>query len=215
MDIKPRKLPRQSRSRATFEAIVEATTQLLVDEGYDKFTTARVAERAGVSIGSLYQYFPNKAALGAAVIDRCCQSFLTSFGLIMADIKGGRLADSIRALVDRSVISHHLGPDLHRIVNDLARQIGVEDQTAVVSRKAAGMIEEMLREHADEIAREIDLAVAATIIETLLEGLAHRVRLADPPSILDAEIARESTRAIVSYLSPRIDMKEQTPLALA
>ena len=69
MDVKPRKSPRQARAKATVDAIVEATTQVLLEEGYDQFTTARAAERAGVSVGSLYQYFPNKAALVSAMID--------------------------------------------------------------------------------------------------------------------------------------------------
>ncbi len=58
----PRKLPKQERSQATVEAILTATTHILTEEGYNKLTTNRVAELAGVSIGSLYQYFPNKEA---------------------------------------------------------------------------------------------------------------------------------------------------------
>src|SRR5262245_11504629 len=75
MDVKPRKLPLQERSRATVDAIVIATTQLLLEQGYDSLTTAQVAARAGVSVGSLYQYFPNKAALATALVERCCTDF--------------------------------------------------------------------------------------------------------------------------------------------
>ena len=60
---KPRKLPVQTRSRVTVDAIFEATIQVLLSDGVDRLTTTRVAERAGVSVGSLYQYFPNKQAL--------------------------------------------------------------------------------------------------------------------------------------------------------
>lgn len=67
----PRKRPQQERSRRTVEAVVEAAAQLLEANGYDALTTNRVAERAGVSIGTLYQYFPDKAAVvGALVEDR-------------------------------------------------------------------------------------------------------------------------------------------------
>lgn len=59
----PRRKPRQSRSRATVDAILQATAQVLVRDGYQKATTNRIAERAGVSVGTLYQYFPNKDAL--------------------------------------------------------------------------------------------------------------------------------------------------------
>jgi AcrR family transcriptional regulator len=204
MDANPRKLPRQSRSKATFGAIVEATTQLLLREGFDKFTTARVAKRAGVSIGSLYQYFPNKAALAAAVIDRCCEEFLAAFGQGLERSGGGHLRDFVRGMVEETLVSHHLAPDLHRIVNELSQRIGVEDKTAGVSRSAARMIEARLRDHSDEIRSGIDIAVAATIIETVLEALSHRVSLADPPSVAQDVLAEEATQLIVRYLSARV-----------
>src|SRR5208282_4089553 len=69
----PRKLASQERSRSTVDALLEATARILVKEGYDRASTNRIAELAGVSIGSLYQYFPSKEALVAAVIDRHTQ----------------------------------------------------------------------------------------------------------------------------------------------
>jgi AcrR family transcriptional regulator len=65
-----RKVPSQVRSRAMVESIVEATTRVLLKEGYEACTTNRVAKAAGVSIGSLYQYFPDKEALVVAVMER-------------------------------------------------------------------------------------------------------------------------------------------------
>ena len=66
----PRKQASQARSRATVDALIEATARILVREGFDKASTNRIAEQAGVSVGSLYQYYPSKEALVAAVIDR-------------------------------------------------------------------------------------------------------------------------------------------------
>lgn len=66
----PRKHASQERSRATVEVLIEATARILVREGFDKAGTNRIAEQAGVSIGPLYQYYPSKEALVAAVIDR-------------------------------------------------------------------------------------------------------------------------------------------------
>ncbi len=65
-----RRSPRQARSRATWEAIVEAASQVLERDGAAAFTTGAVAERAGVSIGTLYQYFPDKQAILAAAAKR-------------------------------------------------------------------------------------------------------------------------------------------------
>jgi AcrR family transcriptional regulator len=68
--LNPRKKPQQRRSRVTIDTIFEATIQVLLANGLDKVTTIQIADRAGVSVGSLYQYFPNKRALMAAVVKR-------------------------------------------------------------------------------------------------------------------------------------------------
>ena len=68
--ISPRKSPSQERSKTLVDAVLQATTRILGSMGYDKITTNRVAEAAGVSIGSLYQYFPNKDSIFAALIER-------------------------------------------------------------------------------------------------------------------------------------------------
>ena len=70
LELAPRKTPQQSRSVATVEAIHDATIQVLLKDGADRLTTVRVAERAGVSVGTLYQYFPHKQALLFAVLER-------------------------------------------------------------------------------------------------------------------------------------------------
>lgn len=69
-DLQPRKAPQQSRSTATVEAIYDAAVQVLLTKGIAGCTTVHVAKRAGVSAGTLYQYFPNKQALLCAVLDR-------------------------------------------------------------------------------------------------------------------------------------------------
>jgi AcrR family transcriptional regulator len=68
--LSPRKKPQQQRSRDTIETIFEAAIQVLLANGFEKTTTIQIAERAGVSIGSLYQYFPNKRALLSAIVRR-------------------------------------------------------------------------------------------------------------------------------------------------
>jgi AcrR family transcriptional regulator len=70
LDLEPRKTPPQTRSVATVEAIHDATIQVLPKSGADRLTTVHVAQRAGVSVGTLYQYFPNKQALLFAVLER-------------------------------------------------------------------------------------------------------------------------------------------------
>lgn len=66
--LQPRKTPRQARSASSVEAILQATVQVLLQHGRPRLTTTRVAERAGVSVGTLYQYFPNKSSLLQALL---------------------------------------------------------------------------------------------------------------------------------------------------
>lgn len=201
MDVKPRKSPRQARAKATVDAIIEGTIQVLLDEGYESFTTARVAERAGVSVGTLYQYYPNKAALAVAVVDRCCEEFLIAFENALDERRCTTLDDCIRALVDFAFVSHHVTPERHRCVLELAPRLGVADRTEVVRKTAVKVLESTLRRHADEIAPEIDLTVAATMIETTMEALAHRAVMTDPAQTQNDSLAKEATRLITLYLS--------------
>ncbi|MFC3070574.1 TetR/AcrR family transcriptional regulator [Phenylobacterium soli] len=71
--LEPRKLPRQARSQATFEAIVDACAQLLASSPYEALTTNSISERAGVSIGTLYEYFPNRESIVAALTASSCR----------------------------------------------------------------------------------------------------------------------------------------------
>lgn len=208
-------MPRQARARATVEAIVEATTQVLLERGYERFTTAHAAERAGVSVGSLYQYFPNKAALAAAVIDRCCEDVVAAFEQALASRKAasGRsralLADCVRAMVDVTLVSHHLASDLHRIVRDLAPRLGVAKRTEMVSEAMTRLIESVLRRHADEIAPDVDLPVAAAIIQTVVESLAHRVATGRAPAEAGT-LADEAARMVTRYLEGPLKSAEVT-----
>lgn len=74
---KPRKTPTQARALRTVDALLDATAQVLVSEGWGKTTTNKVAERAGTSIGTLYEYFPSKEALVTAVIERLASRLVT------------------------------------------------------------------------------------------------------------------------------------------
>ncbi len=104
----PRKVPRQARARATVDAILDAAARLLVEQGYADTTTNSVAEIAGVSIGSLYQYFPNKDALIVALHRRHAQQM---HAVMTAALEGSRQG-SLRASLARLPTSS--SPALHR-----------------------------------------------------------------------------------------------------
>ena len=83
LDLTPKKQPQQARARASVEAMLDACTRLLVEEGYESVSTNRVAEVAGVSIGSLYEYFPHKQSLVAAALARAMREVIQEVGTSM------------------------------------------------------------------------------------------------------------------------------------
>ncbi|WP_207766038.1 TetR/AcrR family transcriptional regulator [Solimonas fluminis] len=93
-----KKQPRQARSRATVEAICDAAARLMQDEGYAAVTTNRVAERAGVSVGSLYEYFPNKQSIVAATLGAALRDIVAGIGRSLHEALA--LPDQPRAGID-------------------------------------------------------------------------------------------------------------------
>jgi AcrR family transcriptional regulator len=97
--LEPRKTPVQARSTASVDAILEATIQVLLDVGKERLTTTRVALRAGVSVGTLYQYFPNKSALLQAVLTSHLNEVTEAVEAVCRDQKGKPLTQMATALI--------------------------------------------------------------------------------------------------------------------
>src|SRR5437879_7632542 len=105
---KPRKNASQERSRATVDALIEATACILVREGFDKASTNRIAEQAGVSVGSLYQYYPSKEALVAAVIESHNRELMQLVRAALAEAAALPLEPAVRRIVAAAVDAHRL-----------------------------------------------------------------------------------------------------------
>jgi AcrR family transcriptional regulator len=97
--LQPRKLPVQARSAASVDAILEATIQVLLSIGKERLTTTRVAMRAGVSVGTLYQYFPNKSALLQAALRRHMDGVTEAVECVCREQKGNTLQHMATALI--------------------------------------------------------------------------------------------------------------------
>jgi AcrR family transcriptional regulator len=114
----PRKAPRQERSRLTVEALLDAAAQVFERHGYAAGTTNRIAERAGVSIGSLYQYYPNKDAILVALVQRHLDEGVAAAGPVLTAL----VADpppvdvGMRRLLEAMVALHRDRPKLHRVL---------------------------------------------------------------------------------------------------
>ncbi len=140
--LKPRKTPRQARSTASVEAILQATIQVLLLHGRAKLTTTRVAARAGVSVGSLYQYFPNKRSLLQALLKQHLDGVGLAVETACQTAHGTSLAHMAETIVSAFVQAkfHNLdaGLALYAVSDDVeGRRIGHEMQTRAASVMAA------------------------------------------------------------------------------
>lgn len=199
---KPRKNASQERSRATVDALVEATARILVREGFDKASTNRIAEVAGVSVGSLYQYFPSKEALVAAVIDRHNEEIVQTVRSELAEAMSQPVEKAVRKLVAVAVKAHRIDPRLHRVLAEQIPRVGKLENVETFNRENFALFRGYLENHRDEL-RVDDLELASFVCVTSIEALTHNAVLHHSRTL--SEDAMESlveagTRLVVGYL---------------
>ncbi|HLH10453.1 MAG TPA: TetR/AcrR family transcriptional regulator [Methylovirgula sp.] len=136
----PRKSPRQDRAVATLDAIFEATIQVLLSDGLIRLTTTRVARRAGVSVGTLYQYFPNKQALLFAVMERYLAMLSGAIEEACAQNLGAKvegIAETVvKAYLEAKMDQAEVSPSLYRI----ALELDARELIEAASRRSAKAI---------------------------------------------------------------------------
>lgn len=199
---KPRKQASQQRSRTTVDALIEATARILIREGFDKASTNRIAEKAGVSIGSLYQYYPSKEALVAAVIDRHNQDLMTVVRRAFSEVAGLPVEKAVRRLVAVAIEAHRIDPRLHRVLAEQIPRTGRLENVESFNREAHALFKSYLKAHSDEL-RAVDLELAAFMCVTSIEALAHTAVLHHAETLSDEAVGTlvdETTRLVVGYL---------------
>jgi AcrR family transcriptional regulator len=165
----PRKKPAQKRSRETVRAIIAAAARILKRDGYEGTNVNRVAELAGVSIGSLYQYFPSKEALVAAVAQDLAERTIAVFQEGIVDLAFLPLRDAVRGVVERAVRAVRIDPGLR----DVIRQQLPEEVFDTLEFDA--MLTDALRLyfHArTDVLRPMNVDLALEILRATVEGVA-------------------------------------------
>ena len=175
--LQPRRKPAQARSRQTVEVILVAAARVFAAAGYAGTTTNHIAEEAGVSVGSLYEYFPNKDALLAALMEahvREGEEILAKVAEAAAHSHGADVRPVVRLFVEAMVALHGRDRALHRVLFEEAplpprirRRIGE------IERRASAYVEAYLRADAGRTRR--NPALAARIVVQTIEGLTHRL----------------------------------------
>ena len=200
---KPRKDAIQERSRATVDALVEATARILVREGFDRASTNRIAELAGVSIGSLYQYFPGKEALVAAVIDRHQREIMQVVRSELSEVAHQPVEQAVRRLVAVAIEAHRVDPALHRVLAEQIPRVGRLERVETFSRENFALFRAYLERHRDEL-RVLDLELASFVCVTSIEALTHNAVLHHSTALSDEAVEAlidETARLVAGYLT--------------
>ena len=187
----PRKQARQARARATQTAIIEAAARILEGNGRDGLTTNRVADRAGVSIGSLYQYFPNKEAIVAALLRREREALLSRIREISAAANDPMAA--VSALVDAAMEHQFARPKLALELEYLEASLGIEAEAAELSQQVAEEILAVVR----MLKPEADLCIARDAV-AICKAIANSAALSGKAE--QAKISARLHKAVLGYL---------------
>jgi AcrR family transcriptional regulator len=172
----PRKTPIQARSTVTVEAISEATIQVLLSHGAERFTTTRVAARAGVSVGTLYQYYPNKQSLLFAVLERHMHNVAARVEATCESACHKPLAEMIREMVQAFVDAKMERADISVALYRASTDVGGATLIKRIGHRFRKSIEAMLQTAPDtkfppdKIAIDIMLAAMAGTMRSLLES---------------------------------------------
>jgi AcrR family transcriptional regulator len=195
----PRRRPRQARAQATVDAIIQATARVLVEDGYDRASTNRIAQAAGVSIGSLYQYFPSKEALVAALVEAHVDRMMEVVSRKLDDAAPADLRHSAEALVSALTAAYRVDPKLHHVlcqevpkIGDLRRIYEFEQTLADVIRTHLHSLRHQIRHQ--NIDRAVFLLINAipSVIRAAIES--------DSEGADDSALMSELTDMILRYL---------------
>jgi AcrR family transcriptional regulator len=198
----PRKKPAQKRSRATVDAIVDATARVLVRDGYDALSTNRVAREARVSVGSLYQYFPGKEALVAAVMEQYASRMQENIAARLQDAGTAATAEEVATEMIRAMLAAQQSePRLHRALVEQVPRIGALRRLHELFTNYERLVAAWLGENLERIEVK-DVDTAAFVLVAAVEGLVNRAILDRAELVSSGKIEEHILRLVLAYVAP-------------
>ncbi|MEU7259152.1 TetR/AcrR family transcriptional regulator [Streptomyces rimosus] len=195
----PRKQPRQARAEATRQRILTAAAHVFAEYGYAAGTTNRIAARARVSIGSLYQYYPNKDAILAELLIRHLDAGAAAVGERLDGQLPDSLEETIRLFVRTSIDNHLDDPQLLRVMAEQGpRTPELLDKVARHHRARVASVQALFERHPQ--VRVVDTHVAARLAVATIELLAHQL-LAAPDPVDVTRFENELVAMLTGYLT--------------
>lgn len=193
-----RRLPRQMRAHETVAAVLEAVVRILKRDGIEAVTTNRVADVAGVSVGTVYQYFADKRAIFAALHDRHSEQMGELVERTIFAYASAPLEELMRAIVDALVDAHAVDPELHEL---LASEVphGARGAHAFEARLAAAF-RIALAARREELPPATDLERLLFVVPVVVDALAHAAALSRPRTLSQAAAKEEAVQATLRCL---------------
>jgi AcrR family transcriptional regulator len=190
--------PRQRRARQTVEAILDAVVRVLKRDGVDAVTTNRIAEVAGVSIGSVYQYFPDKRAIFVALHRRHLEQIDRMVETKLIEQAASPLDLLVRAMVEAMIDAHANDPELYELLLTEVPHRAEGTRDFAVRLHGAFRLAIEARAHEFKTRRDLDLVVF--VVTHMVEALSHGAVLRRPPRLSLATAKEEAVRAVAAYL---------------
>lgn len=200
----PRRTPRQERSQVTVDAIFEAVARIVATQGEAALTTNRIAELAGVSVGSLYQYFPSKEAILVAMLDQHCDRVMLALDALLAQARaeGWPPEQQVRHYVRHYLQAFGGGPQELRA---LARLSWKQDYRATMLVSVRGTSERIalhLQRMADEHHLQAPSAARLFVLTRAFMGAVRAASLEQSPLLDSAEFEDALVALCLAYLRP-------------
>ncbi|MCA2979996.1 MAG: TetR family transcriptional regulator [Myxococcaceae bacterium] len=190
-----RKQPSQARSQALVASLLEATARILVQDGWDGLTTNRVARKAGVSVGSLYQYFPDKEALVSALIETSADALTQRLVALGPHLADAPVEQVVAAIVETTLAVTREEAALHRSVLLQLPRIGALEFFERLNQRVADVLAEWIALRRRELDVE-DPSLAAFVIVTALDAVTDHALLLRPELLDSARLARQLERLV-------------------
>jgi AcrR family transcriptional regulator len=192
----PRKQPRQARSKAMVDAILDAAARVFVEDGLEAATTNRIAREAGVSVGSLYQYFPSKQAvlveLHRREIERGNDLILNK----LSDSSQPDIRKRVEGLIHAMIAYYAADPEFHCLLIQHTAYTGLDMQVQATENHAAEIVRGLLRAQGFQG----DADAAAFVLVHAVQGVTLARAMREPRGIDDGSLARELVKMLARYV---------------
>jgi AcrR family transcriptional regulator len=196
--LEPRKSPVQARSSASVEAILKATIQVLLKVGKERLTTTRVAARAGVSVGTLYQYFPNKSALLRAALQRHLDEIGTVIETVCREQAGASLEKMATTLVTAFLDAKMKDPKASVALYLVSADVDGARIARETGQNVSRAIRAMLASARDELKR--DPEVVSSMLQGAMNGVSRRLLESVSPEVDYERLRDELVFLVCGYL---------------